>query len=202
MAEDSVLEILSLRQHHPKLVLADVYGKKLILRLCYDPTLMPLDCVSRSVTVEFHDEGSSDPVSVEREIGWKGLERFAGDYCQRLGNSEPKDGLTEGAAIALMGLLVHDLVGATIGGVLRKGSGGDYEARYRKPRRREKAIQIEVSGIREDSTPSAALTRTRLREKTAQVLRLQLVGIVSVTAFKAFQRNEVLSLLHFVKRIK
>ena len=102
--------------------------------------------------------------------------------------------LTENSAIAILALLIHDLEGGVLQSVLQIGNGGDYLVQRMGD---DRFIQVEVSGIKEDS--GGTLSRARLKGKTDQVLRHDDVGYVSVTTFSHEAVAEVHSYLHFVK---
>jgi hypothetical protein len=94
-----------------------------------------------------------------------------------------------------MALLIHDLEGGVLQEVLQIGSGGDY---FVLVKRAKKPIQVEVSGIREDL--HGGPSRSRLREKTTQVLTHSKVGYASVTTFSHPAGAIVHSYLHYVRR--
>ena len=104
-------------------------------------------------------------------------------------------GITEDAAVAVMGLLIHNLENIVLRGVLQIGNGGDYSICLDN---QGKLTQVEVSGIR-DGTDSQS--RSRLKEKKTQVLQHSPHGFASVTTFQQSPRGIVHSFLHFVELI-
>jgi hypothetical protein len=96
-----------------------------------------------------------------------------------------------------MALLAHELEKVVILEVLPIGSGGDYAVLAQK---RERPIQAEISGIREDRGGSES--RSRLQTKCEQVLQHSKAGYASVTTFSHTATCEIHSYLHFVRRPK
>jgi hypothetical protein len=138
--------------------------------------------------------GKSPTQQLQRNIGWDGIADLDTSCAQYRITLNDYD-LTEQAAIAVMALLVHNLQGGVLQRVLQIGSGGDYLV---LTRRAKKPDQIEVSGLQEDATGSAA--RRRLGEKIEQVLTHCKFGFVSVTTFARSRPPTVHSYLHFVRR--
>ncbi len=153
--------------------------------------------MSREVTVDWVQKPGKNPAQqLQREIGWEGIANFDASCAQyRIAFND--HALTEQAAIAVMALLIHDLEGGVVQRVLQIGSGGDYLVLSRRARNPD---QIEVSGVQEDASGSAA--KSRLAEKTDQVLTYCKVGFASVTTFAHSQPPRVHSYLHFVRRTR
>jgi hypothetical protein len=107
------------------------------------------------------------------------------------------DRLTEDAAIGIMALVIHELESATIASVLPKGEGADYEVMVEAEGRE---FEVEVSGIRQDSTQAGSVTSKRLAEKCEQLFVYKSSGFVSVTTFAYSSTREVRSYLHFVRQ--
>jgi hypothetical protein len=139
--------------------------------------------------------GTAAPVQDQRDVGWDGLARFAGDLAVQWARTVNSQTVTEQAAIGVMALLIHDLEGGVLQRVLPIGSGGDYFVLVRRAR---KPLQVETSGIREDLTGVAS--RSRLRQKSSQVLTHSQVGYASVTTFAHPAGPIVHSYLHYVRR--
>jgi hypothetical protein len=114
--------------------------------------------------------------------------------CEQLPRTKNRNDLTEDAAIALAALLIHDLENGTIETVLQIGSGGDYLVQVPQE---SSPIQIEISGVIEDE--SGRDSRSRLSQKSEQVLTRARVGFVSVTTFSLSPQKIVHSYLHFTK---
>jgi hypothetical protein len=198
MDEVARLEVSSLDLRHPGEALFDECAAKLVYRLSIDPTPLPTGVVERQVAVERRSPSQPDgPAEVACTVSWANLNVDLPDWCVRRRNTVCDENLTEWAAIGLMALLIHHLERLTITSVLPKGSGGDYELEVEGSGR---AAQIEVSGVREDRTPTGSLTRARIAEKQDQILRTQSEGWVSVTTFARGPAGEVWSALHFVRR--
>lgn len=113
------------------------------------------------------------------------------EAASRTDLASPKT-VTEFAAIAVMGLLIHELETAVVEEVLPVGSGGDYNVRVGR-----QVFQVEVSGITRDD--SGKETTDTVSDKKAQVLTHQQVGFVSVTTF-AYRTSGVFSRLAFVRK--
>src|SRR5207247_8445523 len=92
---------------------------------------------------------------------------------------------------------INDLEEGVLETVLPIGSGGDYFVRLKQV---SHPIQIEMSGLRQDEAGSAS--RSRLREKTSQVLTHARVGFVAVTTFCHGAEAAVHSYLHYVRSPK
>jgi hypothetical protein len=134
-------------------------------------------------------------VQVLRRIGWGDIREGLGRVCEQLPYTKNAHELTEEAAVGIAALLIHDLEGGVLQNVLPIGNGGDYLVRVREA---SAPIQLEVSGVRMDETGSNS--RSRLQEKSDQVLTCVRVGFVSVTTFCHGPRAVVHSYLHFVRR--
>lgn len=198
MAAGPILELATLSARHSKLgePLLDLFGAQLVLRLRFDPIRQPDDVQKREVLVDriASTTGSVRQTEV-RAIGWSGLPKFSEDYCIRVKYTINERRITEDAAIAIMGLLIHELEGVSIESVLQIGSGGDYLVKLSK---NKQLVQVEVSGIREDLAGDKA--ESRLREKRAQVLQNSDAGYVSVTTFYRAANAGPHSFLHFAER--
>ena len=199
MADPNVLEIASLPQRHPTLALFEVTATPLILRLSIDPIRLPSGCTAREVDIE-HRTGpaSTEAVNLTRTVDWSNLGNLAGDACVRYQRTLNDKTLTELAALGMMGLVAHEFERLTIVEVLQIGSGGDY--RVRKAAHGSSETQVEVSGIREDLSPTGTEARSRVEAKTDQLLRISPSGIVSVTTFAYSAARKVKSHLFCVKR--
>lgn len=198
MADGPIIELATLPARHPKIgePWLDLLGAQLVLRLSLDPTRQPAGTRKREVTVDRIASTAGAVRQIEvREIGWDGLPKFSEDYCVRVSRTFNEQRITEDAAIAVMGLLIHELEGVTVESVLRIGSGGDYLIELSK---NEQSVQVEVSGIREDLVGNRA--ESRLSEKRAQVLMKSDSGYVSVTTFHYAATGGPHSFLHFVKK--
>lgn len=192
------LGISRLAELHPELALIENCATQLILRLSVDPTAIRSGERRREVRGEHRPRHDPDTATeFKRLIEWEGLSPGAEDRCRRYRNTVADETLTEWAAIGMMALLIHDLEGGTVRGVVRQGVGGDYVVSLGGD---EAGQQIEVRGIREDRTPSGSITAARVREKREQILRYRQTGFVSVTAFAYSDTAGVYSVLHFVKR--
>lgn len=196
MAVGPILELATLPARHPKLELLNLFGAQLVLRLRLDPIRQPDDAQKREVMV---DRIASTTGSVRqseiRTIGWSNLPKFSEDYCIRLMYTINERRITEDAAIAVMGLLIHELEGVRIETVLQIGSGGDYLVTLSK---NKQWVQVEVSGIREDLAGHKA--ESRLAEKRTQVLEKSEAGYVSVTTFHRAANGGPHSFLHFAEK--
>jgi hypothetical protein len=152
--------------------------------------------MKREVVVDWITRpGTSPVVGVNREVGWSGLPASTDLLCVQLPRTVNAHTLTEQAAVGVMALLIHALEGGVLQDVLPIGSGGDYFVISREANR---PIQVEVSGIREDLNGAAA--RSRLSQKSAQVLSHSTVGYASVTTFAHPTGPIVHSYLHYVSR--
>lgn len=135
MAVGPILELATLPARHPKLgePLLDLLGAQLVLRLHLDPIRQPDDTQKREVMVDrIASTTGSVRQSEVREIGWSGLPKFSEDYCIRVTHTINERRITEDAAIAVMGLLIHELESVSIESVLPIGSGGDYLVKLSK----------------------------------------------------------------------
>jgi hypothetical protein len=134
---------------------------------------------------------------VQCAIGWDGLENVIADLPRLLAQlpiTVNENDLTEWAAIGVMAVLIHHLENAELQTVLPIGSGADYIVQIAGG----PPSHVEVSGIREADTGSHP--RSRLAEKTAQVLRYNNDGFASVTTFAHGAPAQVHSYLHHVTR--
>jgi hypothetical protein len=199
MPDGLALELASLSQRHPDLeaTLLSGYAMMAVIRLKLDPPQeipLSLGGVSRRITISHRSEGLVDDSVLEREIGWIDL-GFTEIVSNQIKNTCNSNEITEKAAIAVMGLLVHELEKIQIKQVLQIGSGGDFVANYIRSGR---PIQVEVSGIREGQ-PSDS--RFRLTQKREQVLKTDPRGFVSVTTFHQIGSGGgiVHSFLHYVE---
>jgi hypothetical protein len=198
MPNGPVLELSTLPSRHPPIgqALLLLCAAPSINRLSIDPTPQPPGTISRAVTVErIARPGKNPPVKDMRDIGWGGLANFAGNVCVQWARTVNARTVTEQAAIGVMALLVNDLEGGVLQHVLQIGSGGDYFVLGRGAKR---PVQVEVSGIKEDLVGHAS--RSRVEQKSAQVLKHARVGYASVTTFSHPVGPVVQSFLHFVRR--
>jgi hypothetical protein len=128
------------------------------------------------------------------QIGWSGLASHTEEYLIRVSKTVNEQRITEDAAIGVMSLLIHELEEVTLQEVLAIGSGGDYAA---TPSQGGPTVQVEVSGIRDDS--SGRMAGARLAEKREQVLKGSPCGYVSVTTFRCPGVEAAHSYLHYVE---
>jgi hypothetical protein len=168
-----------------------------LLRLSLNPIPpVPLggNVSRRSVTVDHFRRQAPAATETEYEIGWEGVE-FSDEIRLRIENQFNDNQITEMGAVAVMGLLAHELEGLQLKNVVQVGCGGDYAAKVLLG---GELIQIEVSGIRHGH-PS--LSRARLEEKSKQISRYQSHGFVSVTTFHQEKSGAgvVHSFLHHVE---
>ena len=162
----------------------------MIYRLSVSPFATEAGTSERTVRVEHR----SDPTLV-RVVSWAEVSQETLDECSRIGRTLGTNDLTEWAAIGMMDLLIHNLEGSSVLGVVEQGGGGDYWISFESG---EPSAQIEVSGILDD--PTGAAIRSRVREKREQLLKMRHSGFVSVTAFGYKGSSEILSVLDFVER--
>ncbi len=198
MSNGTILELSSLPARHPAIGegLLHGYAASVIVRLGMDPTPLPSGTSSREVKVNWlRRRGRGSAKDFLRRIGWGDIREGLVDVCEQLPLTKNANDLTEEAAIGIAALLIHDLEGGVLQGVLRIGSGGDYSVRVSEARA---PIQLEMSGLREDATGHAS--RSRLQEKTRQVLTHARVGFVCVTTFSHGSGAIVHSYHHFVKK--
>jgi hypothetical protein len=161
-----------------------------------DPTPLPAETKVREVAVNRLTRTTGlEPRQTLRLLGWGGVTGVSADDCERLSITFNERRITEDAALAVMALLIHELEALSVERVLQIGSGGDYVLSMR---RRGQAAQVEVSGIREDS--SGRRSRSRLAEKREQVLAKCPAGFASVTTFSHPGAGGVHSYLHYVER--
>jgi hypothetical protein len=152
--------------------------------------------MNRAVEVNWLRRPGTEPAAlVRRDVGWAGIPQHSGTVCEQLPLILNAHTLTEQAAVGVALLLLHDLEGGVLQTVLPIGSGGDYLVHVSGE---DSVIQLEVSGLREDNTGSAS--RSRLRQKTDQVLTHAQVGFVSVTTFCHGPGAIVHSYHHFVRQ--
>jgi len=197
MTNGRILQLATLPTRQPRVgrALLKAHAIAAVIRLSIDPTQLSIDAMSREVTVSWtRKPGNVPAATVQREIGWDQIPELAAD-CVIFQLTWNKRTLTEMAAIAVMAMLVENLEGGVLQSVLQIGSGGDYLVLTRRER---KPNQIEVSGIRQDA--SGSRTRTRVKEKTVQVLKDCKCGFVSLTTFAHPPGTAVQSCLHFVRR--
>lgn len=128
MPNEATLELSSLPARHPSVgeALLDSCAGPVIVRLSMEPTLQPPGTLSREVEVNWlrRDRAGAEE-QVVRRIGWSNQEgrRKASEQLSIARNAEY---LSEGAAIGVAALLIHDLEGGVLQNVLAIGSGGDY----------------------------------------------------------------------------
>jgi hypothetical protein len=167
-----------------------------VLRLSLDPTSVDRGVKSREITVDRMTPGNGMVRQEEpRVIGWGGDLDVSLDDCERWANTIPERRITEDAAIAVMALLIHELESVTVERVLDEGNGGDFLLSMKKG---GEAVQIEVSGLREDA--DGGRSSSRLGEKLQQVLTKCDAGFASVTTFKRLKAGVVHSYLHFTDK--
>jgi hypothetical protein len=190
------LSSLSVRAAPIGEALLHAFALPVIVRLSIDPTPQAADTMSREVEGSWLKRpGRGSVEQVHRRIGWSDVPQKMIALREQLPLTVNSQTLTEQAGGGVAALLVSDLEQGRLHMVLPIGSGGDYLVRVSGE---DSFIQLEVSGLREDRTGSAA--SARLREKTAQVLTHARVGFVSVTTFSHGNRASVHSYHHFVRR--
>lgn len=198
MADGPIIELATLPARHPKIgdILLRFYGAQLVVRLRLDPQPQPAGTRQREVMVDRIASTARRVRQTEvREIGWHGVPEISEEFCRRARYTSNEQDITEAAAIALMGLLIHELEGGIIERVAPIGSGGDY---FVKLTESKQTVLVEVSGIREDLIGDEA--ESRLRKKRAQVLTKSDSGYVSVTTFHRAANGGPHSFLHFVEK--
>jgi hypothetical protein len=193
-----VIELASLPQRHP---IGDAlliqFGALVVLRLGWDPVQVPAGTLRRRVTVDRLSPPAPGTRSQEvREVSWCDLPLYSENYLIRVGRSVPERSITEGAAIGVMALLIHELEGVILQEVLVIGSGGDYLASFKGGA----PFQVEVSGIRDEGRAGAAADR--LKQKLKQVLSKSPQGYASVTTFRRTGDSTAHSYLHYAERPK
>jgi len=189
------LELNSVEANHPSVSILYSFAVSTIFRLSIDPTLLPSGIMTRCVTVEWVSQpGGSAPEVFTRDIEWVQVPKHFIDECVKLPITRNKEDISEGAAICVMALFLHELAGAEILTVLQIGSGGDYliEIRGQPP------LQAESSGIRRD--PNGYVSTVRLVQKCSQVLSKSDNGFASVVAFSHPPDQSVRCQLHYVSR--
>jgi hypothetical protein len=195
MADGSILELASLPTRHPRVSILEQFGAHVILRLSFDPIELKPEVQCRQMIVDRKTARTAhQEVQETHTVGWQGLAGFSRDYCLKVQRTSNQNSITEAAAIGIMALLIHELEGGVIVTVLPIGSGGDYLIAFEE---NDARIQVEVSGIRVDRTGHEA--KSRLREKSDQVLKKSLVGYASVTTFQRAQDESAHSFLHYVE---
>jgi hypothetical protein len=200
MPKGVVLELASLAERHPDLDLPYPHAIMAVIRLSVNPSPripLPLEVLRRLVVVNHRPPGSRSALEFEQEIGWKGL-GFNAAVQAFIANTYNDNEITEKAAVAVAGLLVHELAGVQMKQVLPIGAGGDFAAEILAS---GQPIQVECSGLLEDHLSAA---RARLRQKCEQVLTTSSHGYASVTTFHQLHRTGgiVHSFLHYVKLSK
>ena len=147
-----VIEVATIDERHQRSVLLRLFGTQIILRLGVDPVRLPPGSLKRAITVDRISPGSEETRWEEiREIGWSGLTDHS-DQCEEIARTLNQHDITEYAAIGVMFLLIHELEGAVLTGVLPVGSGGDYLVALSD---RPEPVQVEVSGIKSGSARQA-----------------------------------------------
>ena len=183
-----VIEVATIDERHQSPVLLRLFGTQIILRLGVDPVRLAPGVLKRAIMIDRIRPGSEGTRWEEtREIGWNGLSDHL-NQCQEMARTLNEHDITEHAAIGVMLLLIHELEGAVLSGVLPIGSGPDYLVNL--PHRPE-PVQLEVSGIKSGSAGQAS---SRLGEKCG---RLRGAGFVSVTTFEHGEAGVAHSYLHF-----
>jgi hypothetical protein len=200
MADRPVLELATLPQRHPVIgdALLREFGAKAVLRLSMEPVLLPKDDRQREIALDRKSPATrGQRIEEVCQIGWRELPNLSADYCARVARTVNAERITEDAAIGVMALLIHELEGVTVTGVLPIGSGGDYLVESQ--RKGGDMIQVEVSGIlRDEATGHRAAAR--LGQKCKQVLTRAPCGYASVTTFQRPPGAAVHSYLHFVEK--
>jgi len=183
----------SLPTNHPQVEILAAFGPSLIVRLSIDPIRLPSDIMERSVIVDWLPRFVADRQELTRLVSWADLPKEQLDKVLKWPSTMNAQDITEGAAIGMMALLVHDLEQASINTVLQIGNSGDYLLTISGG-----LIQAECSGIAID--PNGYLLSRRLKDKCDQVLRKDERGFAAVTAFSYSQDKLVRSSLHYCSR--
>ena len=123
-------------------------------------------------------------------IDWTNCPQIWGHAAASRTDLASPNTVTEFAAIAVMGLLIHELETAVVEEVLPIGSGGDYNVRVGR-----KSFQVEASGVKADTTGHE--TAKRILQKSRQVLKRQKQAFAFVTTFE-YKAIGVYSQLLFV----
>lgn len=166
------------------------YGIAAVCRLSVEPTTLADGQHDREVVVEHTPHDRTGAVIHRAKIGWAGI--ATRDECERARFCIGETVLTETAAIVIGAAVVSEYESAEVISVLQIGSGGDFrvEVDWRK-----KPVQLEVSGLLRDDTPSGADTRARVGVKCRQVGE----GFVSVTAFHHQPSGTAHTVLRFTR---
>lgn len=188
MPKGVVLELASVTWRHPLLAFYEMYGIQAAIRLSRDPVQAKATVSRRTVLIDYLAAGASHAITLTREIDWAGC--FPEDYSNRGLDTGAEVDITEKAALVVMALLIHDIAGIEIRKVVSDGTGPDYETTGVWS---GENTRIEVSGIRENKLSTA---RTRLHEKTEQLLANYSHGFVSVTTFSMLPDRGLHSFLH------
>jgi hypothetical protein len=184
-----VIELATIDERHRRKILLETFGAQVILRLAVAPARLPREVLKRAIRVDRTSPATGENRWEEvREIGWSGLSGVI-DRCGELSMVVNEHDITEYAAIGVMLLLIHELEGAVLTGVLQIGSGPDYVVQLSD---RPEPVRVEVSGIKSGSASQAS---SRLGEKRG---RLREAGFVSVTTFQRGEDEMAHSYLHFV----
>jgi hypothetical protein len=197
MANGIRLEFSSLLTRHPRCgrVLLRTYGEAAAVRLSLDPDRLTGSVEEREVVFGHAAIGSTPTREHLRQVSWATM--FDPSYLEELSITMPEDTLSEFGAVALAALAISEFERAEIIHVLPKGSGGDYLVTVKW---RPAPIQLEVSGIRCDDSPSGAKTTDRVIEKCGQVLRKAREGFVSVSTFAHRPTGGPYTLVGYVTR--
>lgn len=190
MSNPTRLELSSLPQRHPRVgaALLHRYGPDAVVRLSTEPIALPHGVEERAVGVGHTPRGQTTARHVYVVIDWTGL--FPSVVLEQMPRTPPALDLSEGGAVCVAALLVSHFEEGSFLNVLEIGSGGDYEVEVKW---RKRPVQLEVSGLLRDDTPSGAEVRKRVTQKRQQVRD----GFVSVTAFYHQATNGPYSVLCF-----
>jgi len=197
MDNGTVLELASLPQRHP---IGDMFlrrhGPDLIVRLSIDPVSLPPGTTTCDIRVDRQSRMSKGQSTQHLcVIGWNDLADCSREFCLHTHEGVPERDATEGAAIVVMALLIHELEGATVLKAIDIGDGGDYLIQFGDAT--DQSL-VEVSGVRKDVT--GVRSRSRLVEKKDQVLSKSPTSYASVTTFSHSKAQTPHSYLHFVEK--
>jgi hypothetical protein len=183
-----IIEIETIDKRHDMLVLLELFGTKMILRLGVDPVRVAPGVLKRAMVVDrISPEPGKGRWEEVREIGWANLPDQL-DRCEQVPEVINEPQITQDAAVGVMFLLIHELEGIVSPTVLQIGSGGDYLVTLSGKRGQ---VQVEVSGVKSGKPGRAS---SRRGEKLKQVRG---PGFVSVTTFQHGESGAAHSYLHF-----
>lgn len=200
-----VLEVMSLPARHAQYGASILHHHvpSLIWRLALDPGPLapPQPAVAadprvREVCIDLVPHpGNCLSADVRRVVSWVGCPESNAQIAGMI-VAVAETTRTENAAIALMALFAHDLLGLEVCQLQPIGTRADYRLRGAAG---SAEVVVEVSGIHTADYPSES--SGRLTIKTDQVLSGNTEGYVSVSTFRYPPDAIVHSYLHFVLRL-